>query len=276
MTIIDILDNQNFSELVNFDFEEVRAVFNLYGYYVSAAKSREAFLTEAKQAKAEYSERLQEIDRYKKGEYCKIAESRCPDFDEEPAYMEHCLRAETRDRLKDLIEKYFDEATYKEYRATLVKGIATEQRTENPAGLKLELTVEKGFIHAFLSTIGYWQRHAGYFLSNRAFWEICTKYTSEVLKMNPEFQSEDKKCFFNIFLGAYRLDSDKYIDIDTISYIKLIEPYLQTNTEQLTEIVNIIASSFRQRGESERWGLAMDRIDDYIEKCTREGVMIVL
>lgn len=273
MTIIDILDNQNFSELVNFDFEEVRAVFNLNDYYV-ADQSADAFIAEATQVKAEYSERLQKIDEYKKGKYCEIAESRRPDFDEEPAYMEHCLRAETRDRLKDLIEKYFDEDTYKEYRAMLVKGIAAEQRTENPVGLKLELLTENRFIYAFLSSIGYWQR-AGYFLSDEAFYEICNKYTSEVLKMNPQLRLEGVK-FINIFLHKCRIDSDKYLDIDAISYIKLIEPYLQTNTEQLAEIVKIVTNSFRQQGVKQRWQLAMSKVEKYMKKCVEEGVMIEL
>jgi len=274
MGILDVLDNQEFYELVNFDFEEVREVFNLNDYYVSD-EDGDKFIAEAMKVKAEYLEEREKIDDYKKGEYCKIAESRRPRFEEEPAYREHDLESRIRDLLIGLIEEYFDEATYQKYRPLLVKGLSAKKNNENSVELELSLLIEKRFIYAFLSTIGYWQRHNNYFLSNKAFYEICSKYTSEVLRINRELKDKGA-VFFNIFLGDCRIDSDKYIDIDAISYIKLITPYLKTNTEQLAEIVKIISASFRRYGESNRWQSAMEEVDNYIAKCENEGLMIAL
>lgn len=271
MDIIEVLDTQVFYELVNFDFDEVREVFNLYDFYVSDQDGNK-FIAEATQIKADYLEELKGIDAYKTGEYCKIVETRRPGFEEEPAYMEEVLRSKTRDLLIGLIEKYFDEPTYQRYRHLLVKGISAKKDTESPVELGLNLLIEKRFIHAFLSTIGYWQRHKSYFLSNRGFWEICKKYSSEVLRINPELKDKDVE-FFNIFLGNCRIDSDKYIDIDEISYIRLITPYLQTNTAQLAEIVKIITKCFRQYGAVDRWLNAQEEIDNYIAKCESEGLM---
>lgn len=274
MDIIEILDSQEFYELVNYDFYEVREVFNLNKYYVSD-KDENEFVVEATQIKTDYTEELKRIDDYKKGEYCKLVETRRPGFEEEPAYLEEVLRAKTRDLLIGLIEKYFDEATYQIHRHELINDVNAKKDNEKPVELGLNLLIEKRFIHAFLSTIGYWQRHRSYFLSNRAFWEICNKYSKEVLKINPGLKDEGSE-FFNIFLRDCRIDSDKYIDIDQISYIKLITPYLQTNTEQLIEIVKIITECFRQRGEGNRWINAMQEVDVYIATCEKEGLMIAL
>ena len=271
MDIIDVLDNQEFNELVNCDFEEVRKLFNFCAYYV-ADKDEKRFVAEATQVKADYLEELKRIDDYKTGEYCKLVQARRPGFEEEPAYMEEVLSAKTRDLLIGLIEKYFDEATYQEHRHELINKVSTKRDDEKPIELGLNLLIEKRYIYAFLSTIGYWQRHRGYFLSNRGFWAICSKYSSEVVKVNPALKSINNG-FFNIFLGDCRIDSDDYIDIDEISYIKLITPYLQTNTAQLIEIVKIITKCFRQRDAVDRWLNAQEEIDSYIAKCESEGLM---
>jgi hypothetical protein len=97
-----------FNELINFSFEEVRAAFNQFEYYVSLGKE-EAFVSESIQVKNWYSEELKKIEKYTQEEYTDLVNSGedIPEFDE-PSFMIRDLEIQAQSKLIEIIRKYFD------------------------------------------------------------------------------------------------------------------------------------------------------------------------
>ncbi len=116
MTLLECLETEAFNELMNFTFDEVRAVFNLNSYFISDEKGNE-FIAEAGAVKSWYNEELEKIEVYAEGEYAQRlnAGEDVPEF-EEPKYKINNVEVQTKRKLKNLIAKYFDKELFQENR----------------------------------------------------------------------------------------------------------------------------------------------------------------
>ena len=63
MKLLDCFENEAFNELINFSFEEVRAAFNQFRYFVPTTYE-EPFTNEVVQLKDKYIEELSKIEKY--------------------------------------------------------------------------------------------------------------------------------------------------------------------------------------------------------------------
>ena len=238
MKLLECLENEAFNELINFSFEEVRALFNQFIYYVPFVKE-EAFISEASAVKVKYEEELMCIEKYTKEEYTELVNSgvEIPEFDE-PAFMVQDLEIQIQSQLIGLIRKYFDKDEFVQHRSELYgQEMFKEESIETPHELWVSLNVYKNHTYSLLSMLGYYQRHCRYFLSSTDYFKICEDYSRQVYRMNKNLGLEYG--FINIFLSDKRLDR-KYIDIDKLSLIGLLQPYLKHNTHEINRIIEIM------------------------------------
>ena len=119
MKLLECLENEAFNELINFSFEEVRALFNQFIYYVPFVKE-EAFISEASAVKVKYEEELMRIEKYTKEEYTELVNLgvEIPEFDE-LAFMAQDLEIQIQSQLIGLIRKYFDKDEFAQHRSEL-------------------------------------------------------------------------------------------------------------------------------------------------------------
>ena len=118
--------------------------------------------------------------------------------------------------------------------------------------------------------LGYYQRHKGYFLSSSDFYKICEEYSRQVYKINKNLGMSHE--FINIFISDKRLDK-KYIDIDKLSLIALLQPYLKHNTREINKIIEIMMKNLRGKNGGIAWDDAMKEVNEYIAECESKGIM---
>ena len=163
-----------FNELINFPFEDVRAAFNQFEYYVAMGKE-ESFIKEVVQVKNWYSEELKKIEKYTQEEYTDLVNSGegIPEYDE-PSFMIKEVEIQIKSQLIEVISKYFDRDVFEKNKILFFKHeVFKEQSVETPHELWVSLNVHKDHIYSILSILGYYQRHKGYFLSQSDFYKIA-------------------------------------------------------------------------------------------------------
>ena len=294
MNILECLETESFNELINFSFEEVRDVFNLNPYFVSIQEGNQ-FIAEATEVKCWYTEELRKIEEYTSGEYTDKVnlEIEIPEF-EEPNYKINGVEVQTKRKLIKLISKYFNKSCF-DFNKKAIYGKVSfkEKAVETPHEMLVALNVNKNSIYALLTIIGYYQRHYGYFLSKADFLKICNDYSNQAYFINKNLGMKYR--FVNIFLGSSRLkpskvkqnnDTDftvqqhipehyqnkKFIDVDKISLLLLVQPYLKNNTQEIHKIIEIMAKNFKRHDE-QTWNRTWNEVAEFIKECEIKGIM---
>ena len=288
MNILECFETEAFNELINFSFEEVRAVFNQYKYYVPNV-CVEQFITEGKKAKSRYEEELSKIEEYAQGEYTDRVNSGedIPEH-EEPKYKIDKVELQVKSKLVGLIRKYFNKELFHQNRFKIYEHpIFKEEAVETPHELWVSLNVHKDHIYSILSIIGYYQRHRGYFLSQPDFLKICYEYSHQVYCINKNLGMKYR--FVNIFISSDRIkssksnksnedidegyQSNKFIDVDKISLLMLVQPYLKHNTQEIKKIIEIMMKNLRGRHGGIAWDKTLDDVNAFIAECESRGIM---
>lgn len=296
MNILECFETEAFNELINFSFEEVRAVFNLNMYFVSPEQG-DKFISEATQVKQWYTEELNKIEEYVQGEYTDNVNSRIeiPEY-EEPQYKVKGIEVQTKRKLIGLITRYFNKDVFQLNKQQIYKEeIFKEETVETPHEMLVSLNVNKNRIYSLLSIIGYYQRRYGYFLSRFDFLKICYDYSNQVYFINKNLGMKYR--FVNIFISSSRIkpvrkeksdnnmytditnlnleqfQSNKFIDIDKISLLMLIQPYLKHNTQEINKIIQIMMNNFNKYNGKNSWERTMDEVNEFIAECTAKGIM---
>jgi hypothetical protein len=79
--------------------------------------------------------------------------------------------------------------------------------------------------------------------------------------------------FIDIFISDKRLDR-KYIDIDKLSLIGLLQPYLKHNTHEINKIIEIMMKNLRGGyGGTDAWESAQEEVKQFIAECEAKGIM---
>lgn len=271
MKLLECLENEAFNELINFSFGEVRVLFNWYAYYVSGTKA-ESFVSEASAVKNKYEEELANIEKYTKEEYTDLVNSGIdiPEYDE-PSFMIKEVELQTKSQLIGLIRKYFDRELFGLNRSELYgHGVFKEETIETPHELWVSLNVHKNHTYSLLSMLGYYQRRYRYFLSSSDYFKICEDYSRQVYRINKYLGLNYD--FINIFISDKRLDR-KYIDIDKLSLIGLLQPYLKHNTHEINKIIEIMMRNLRGKHGGIAWESAMDEVNQFVAECEAKGIM---
>lgn len=296
MKILEYLESEAFNELINFPFEEVREVFDLHKYFVSP-EYVVPFAEERCKVENWYAEELDKVEEYAQGEYVERKDigEELAEF-EEPQYMISKIEDQTKSRLLRVLTKYFNIDLFLANRPFIYKeGRYKEETVETPHEMLVALNVSKNRIYSLLSILGFYQRHDGYFLSKSAFLNICCEYSKQVYLVNKSFGMEER--FVNIFLGSERIkppkikkkannvdenikeavssqhQSSKYIDIDKISLLMLIQPYLKHNTQEIRKIIEIMMQNFNKYKGKDAWDKTMYDVNAFIAECEYKGIM---
>ena len=285
MKLLDCLENEAFNELINFSFGEVRNLLNQFIYYVSLAKE-EAFISEASAAKAKYEEELEQIEKYTREEYADLVSAGVdiPEYDD-PSFMVKDVELKTKSQLIGLIRKYFDREEFEQNRSALYgQAVFKEETIETPHELWVSLNVHKDHIYSILSILGYYQSHKNYFLSQSDFYQICYEYSKQVHYINRNLGMKYR--FVNIFISSQRIksssqsdevdesfQSSQFIDVDKLSLIGLLQPYLKHNTREINKIIEIMMKNLRGRRGGIAWESALEEVNKFITECETKGIM---
>lgn len=295
MNILECFETGAFNELINFSFEEVRAAFNLNRYFV-LAEHGDQFIAEASQVKEWYTEALNRIEKYSQEEYSvnKNSGIEIPEF-EEPQYKVNGVEIQTKRKLINLITKYFNKELFQLNKQQIYgQAVFKEEAIETPHEMLISLNVNKSRIYSLLSILGYYQRHYGYFLSRFDFLKICYDYSNQVYFINKNLGMEYR--FVNIFISSSRIkpskskksqigvdynignfvseqfQSNKFIDIDKISLLMLIQPYLKNNTKEINKIIEIMIENFKKY-KTDAWDKTWNEVAEFIKECELKGIM---
>lgn len=287
MIIWECFETESFNELVTFTFDEVRLAFTRCAYYVSQSDAPQ-LINESNEIKKWYREELEKIEKYTKEEYTNNVNMGIdiPEYDE-PEFMVRDVELKTKAKLIRLISKYFNRDVFQRYKTELY-GLKDfkEETLETPHELWVMLNVHKDHIYSILSIIGYYQRHWGYFLSSSDFYKICYDYSHQVYCINKNLGMKYR--FVNIFLGKHRIKSskskksddvdpsyqnNKFIDVDKISILMLLQPYLKHNTQEIKTIIEIMMKNLRGRHGGLAWDETIKEVDAFISKCEAKGIM---
>lgn len=286
LTIRECFEMEAFNELINCSFDEVRAAFNTNEYFI-LPEQEDALFNDLTQVKTWHTEEIDKIEKYMQEEYAKniTAGIEIPEFDM-PQHKIKEVETQTKRRLIKLISKYFNKEQFNLNKGKVYNlDIFKETAIETPYEMSVLLNLHKNKIYSILSIIGYYQRHYGYFLSKSDFLNICYEYSNQVYFINKKLGMEYH--FINIFLADCRItpnkgrtkpiikkyQSNKYIDIDKISLLMLIQPYLKHNTKEITKIIEIMTSGFEKYGYGATWDLIWDEIEQFISECKNKGIM---
>ena len=270
-SILECIETGAFNELINFSFEEVRVVFNQFKYYVPSSKEQD-FISEASKIKSKYAEDLASVEKYAKEEYADLVNSGAdiPEYDE-PSFMIKGIELQTKSQLIGLIKKYCDKDLFERSKPWLYnQKIFKEKAIENPHELWVTLNVHKNHIYSLLSIIGYYQRHCSYFLSSSDFFKICEDYSRQVYQINKSLGLNYS--FINIFISDQRLER-KFIDIDNLSMLALLQPYLKHNTCELKKIMEIMMKNLRGVHGGVAWESAIEEVNEFVAECEAKGIM---
>ena len=296
MNILEYFETGAFNELIRFSFDEVRAVFNLNRYFVLDEQG-EQFIQDATKVKGWYIEELNKIEHYVQGEYTTKINSGddVPEF-ETPQFKVKAVETQTKRKLIRLISEYFDHDLFQQNKPMICgQGLLKEEAVETPHELLIALNVNKNRIYSLLSILGYYQRNYGYFLSRADFLTICYDYSHQVHVINKNLGMEYR--FVNIFLANGRIkplkkrktsgsvdsnidnavsehyQSSKFIDVDKISLLMLIQPYLKNNTQEICKIIEIMEKNFKRYRGMDAWENTMDEVRTFIADCEARGIM---
>ncbi len=285
MKLLECLENEAFNELINFSFGEVRNLFNWYAYYVPASKA-EPFVSEASAVKVKYEEKLASVEKYANEEYVDLVNSGVdiPEYDE-PSFMIKEVELQTKSQLIGLIKKFYNKDLFEQNRSVLYgKGIFKEESIEAPHELWVALNVHKDHIYSILSILGYYQRRSNYFLSQSDFYKICYDYSKQVHYINRNLGMKYR--FVNIFISNQRIkssahrdeldesfQSNKFIDVDKLSLLSLLQPYLKHNTREIKKIIEIMMKNLRGKLGGIAWESAIDEVNQFIAECEAKGIM---
>lgn len=296
MDIVECFETGAFNEMIRFSFDEVRKVFNLYGYYVLEEHGSQ-FVQEASHVKSWYTEELNKIESYALGEYTTSINSgsEVPEFDA-PQFKVKAVETQTKRKLIQLMTKYFNYDLFQSNKP-LIYGheLFKEEEVETPHELLIALNVNKSKIYSLLSILGFYQRTHRYFLSRADFLKICYDYSRQVHVINGGLGMEYR--FVNIFLANSRIkppkkrktdgsvdsnidnavseqyQSTKFIDIDKISLLMLIQPYLKNNTQEICKIIEIMMKNFRKYRGMDAWEKTIEEVRAFIFECEAKGIM---
>ena len=285
-----------FNELIRFSFDEVRAAFNLNKYFVLAEQG-DQFVYDATQVKNWYTEELNKVEQYAQGEYTTNINSgiEVPEYDA-PQFKTKAVETQTKRKLIQLIAKYFNDDLFQRNKALIYEDEHfKEEALETLHELLIALNVNKSKLYSLLSILGYYQRNKGYFLSRADFLAICYNYSNQVYAINKSLGMEYR--FVNIFLASGRIkppkmrktdgsvdahidnavselyQSTKFIDIDKISLLLLIQPYLKNNTQEICKIIEIMMKNFRKHRGMDAWEKTMAEVRALISDCEAKGIM---
>lgn len=286
MKLSDCFVMEAFNELINFPFEDVRVAFNQFDCYVAMGKE-ESFVKEVVHIKNWYSEGLKKIEKYTQEEYTDLVNSGedIPEYDE-PSFMIKEVEIQVKSKMIEIISKYFDRDVFEKNKTSFFKHeVFQEQSVETPHELWISLNVQKDHIYSILSILGYYQRHRGYFLSQSDFYKICYEYSSQVHYINRNLGMKYR--FVNIFISSQRIksssksdeevdesyQSSKFIDVDKLSLIGLLQPYLKHNTNEIKQIIDIMMKNLRGRRGGLAWDSALEEVNNFISECESKGIM---
>lgn len=290
MKLLDCFENEAFNELINFSFEEVRAAFNQFRYFVPIT-SEEPFTNEVVQLKDQYIEELSKIEKYSQEEYQDLVQSGAliSRYDE-PQFMKTTLEIQIKRKMISILKRYFNKEMFQQNKLALCQEpIFKEETVETPQELWVALNVHKDHIYSLLSIIGYYQRHHRYFLSEEDFLKICYEYSNQVYYLNKHLGMKHR--FVNIFMGNQRIkssksdeevdesfQSNKFVDVDKISLIMLLQPYLKNNTREIVKIIEIMMKNTsrrhgRKHSSSMAWPKTLEEVRVFIAECESKGIM---
>ena len=74
-------------------------------------------------------------------------------------------------------------------------------------------------------------------------------------------------------LNLEQFQSNKFIDIDKISLLMLIQPYLKHNTQEINKIIQIMMNNFNKYNGKNSWERTMDEVNEFIAECAAKGIM---
>lgn len=288
MEIFECFETEAFNELTKFPFEEVRKVFNQYPCYVPESDA-EPFVADTSQLKSWYANELNKVDEYAKGEYeYKLRAQGFVEDYEEPSYMAGEIEDQAKAKIVEIIEKYFNRNLYQSYKGYMFGPNAMKAEVvETPHQLYVSLLVYKKHIYSLLSIIGYYHRNRGYFLSRSDYYKICCEYSNEVYQINKSLGM--RRRFVDIFLSDCRIhpssgriaaglvvDEDQnndFIDVDKISLVMLIQPYLTNNTQEINKIIEIMQKNLRGKHGGLAWRDTLKQVQVFIAECEAKGIM---
>lgn len=296
MNILEYFETGAFNELIRFSFDEVRAAFNLNRYFVLEEQG-EQFIYAATQLKVWYTEELNKIEEYAIGGFTAKVNSgeEIPEF-ETPQFKVKAVETQTKRKLIKLMAEYFNHDLFQSNKALLYgHELFKEEAIEAPHEMLIALNVNKSKIYSLLSILGYYQRNYGYFLSRTDFLTICYNYSHQVHVINKSLGMEYR--FVNIFLASGRIkppkkrkteesvdsnidlavseqyQSTKFIDVDKISLLMLIQPYLKNNTQEIRKIIDIMMKNFKKYKGTTAWEKTMEEVRSFIADCEAKGIM---
>jgi hypothetical protein len=70
-----------------------------------------------------------------------------------------------------------------------------------------------------------------------------------------------------------QFQSTKFIDVDKISLLMLIQPYLKNNTQEICKIIEIMMKNFRKYRGMVAWEKTMEEVRSFIADCEAKGIM---
>ena len=93
--------------------------------------------------------------------------------------------------------------------------------------------------------------------------------------------------FVNIFISSQRIksssksdeevdesyQSSKFIDVDKLSLLALLQPYLKHNTNEIKQIIDIMMKNLRGRRGGLSWDSALEEVNNFIAECESKGIM---
>ncbi len=294
--MLEYFETGAFNEMIRFSFDEVRTAFNLNKYFVLAEQGNQ-FVWDARQVQDWYVEELNKIESYALGEYTTSINSgiEVPEFDT-PQFKVKAVETQTKRKLIKLITEYFNYDLFQSNKALIYEQeLFKEEAVETLHELLIALNVNKSKLYSLLSILGYYQRNKGYFLSRADFLAICYNYSNQVYVINKSLGMEYR--FVNIFLANGRIkppkmrktdgsvdahidnavselyQSAKFIDIDKISLLLLIQPYLKNNTQEIVKIIEIMMKNFRKYSGMDAWEITMAEVRAFISDCEAKEIM---
>jgi hypothetical protein len=93
--------------------------------------------------------------------------------------------------------------------------------------------------------------------------------------------------FVNIFISSQRIkssskdsedvdesyQSSKFIDVDKLSLLALLQPYLKHNTNEIKHIIDIMMKNLRGRRGGIAWDSALEEVNNFVSECEAKGLM---
>lgn len=290
MKLLECLENGAFNELITFSFEEVKWMFDQHIYFVPNDKEIKV-VDEAATIEKWYKEGLERINKYEEEYSIKINQGEeVPEF-KTPQYMVRDLETQTKRKLIFLISKYFDKSLFESNKPYIYnQEVFKEDVIETPHELLVSLNVNKNRIYSLLSILGYYQRTKGYFISSSSWCKIRFEYSAQVHFVNKSLGMEYRP--INIFNSWERIkppkvkksdqvveskpesyQSNKYIDMDKISLIMLLQPHLKYNTKEINKIIEIMMKNFKKYRGDLAWEVTKIEVGEFISECESKGIM---